>query len=56
MISSVASEIKSMEDSFKDLSKGVEIDKAIEYANKLNISLSDFNLDYSTGLFTLSNT
>ena len=53
---SVASEIKTMDDAIKDLSKGVDMGKAIEYANKLGLSLKDFQLDYSTGLFTLNDT
>lgn len=53
---SIASEIKTMDDAIKDLSKGVDMAKAIEYANKLDLSLKDFQLDYSTGLFTLNDT
>ena len=54
--SSVASEIKTMNDAIKDLSSGVDMEKAVEYANKLGLSLKDFQLDYSTGLFTLDDT
>ena len=54
--SSVASEIKTMNDAIKDLSSGVDMEKAVEYANKLGLSLKDFQLDYSTGLFTLNDT
>jgi hypothetical protein len=45
-----------MDDAIKDLSSGVDMEKAIEYANKLGLSLKDFELDYSTGLFTLDDT
>ena len=48
---SIATSIKSLDDAVKDLSKGVSIDKAVEYATKLGVDLSKFELDYSTGLW-----
>lgn len=48
---SIATSIKNLDDAVKDLSKGVSIDKAVEYATKLGVDLSKFELDYSTGLW-----
>ena len=48
---SIATSVKSLDDAVKDLSKGVSIDKAVEYATKLGVDLSKFELDYSTGLW-----
>ena len=55
LATSISSKVKDFKD-ISQLSKGVEIDKAIKYAEELELSFSDLVLDYSTGLFKLGDT